>query len=99
MADIETQASIAADTWGIEASPFMEPDIASKIEEQFLDRGDVSAFRVVGGRRLSPSDDDNISPGEGRRSRFVITHPDLGLDSALFLLVQCRPRTMQQMLT
>lgn len=81
MADIETQASIAADTWGIEASPFMEPDIASKIEEQFLDRGDVSAFRVVGGRRLSPSDDDNISPGEGRRSRFVITHPDLGLDS------------------
>ena len=84
MEDIESKASIAADTWGIEATPFYEPDIANKIEEQFADRGDVSVFRVVGGRRLSPSADDNgdkILPGEGRRSRFVITHSELGLDS------------------
>lgn len=89
MADIEAQASIAADTWGIEATPFLEPSIATKIEEQFADRADVTAFRVVGGRRLSPSLDDealddedngNISRGEGKRSRFIITHPDLGLD-------------------
>jgi len=84
MADIESKASIAADTWGIEATPFYEPDIANKIEQQFADRGDVSVFRVVGGRRLSPSTNDNgdkILPGEGRRSRFVITHSELGLDS------------------
>jgi len=83
MADIESKASIAADTWGIEATPFYEPDIANKIEQQFADRGDVSVFRVVGGRRLSPSDDngDKILPGEGRRSRFIITHSELGLDS------------------
>ena len=77
MEDIESKASIAADTWGVETTPFMEPDIANKIEEQFATRGDVTVFRVVGGRRLSPSTDDNgdkILPGEGRRSRFVITH-------------------------
>ena len=84
MEDIESKASIAADTWGIEATPFYEPDIANKIEEQFATRGDVTVFRVVGGRRLSPSDDngDKILLGEGRRSRFVITHSELGLDSA-----------------
>ena len=84
MEDIESKASIAADTWGIETTAFMEPDIANKIEEQFADRGDVTVFRVVGGRRLSPSTDgngDKILPGEGRRSRFVITHSELGLDS------------------
>ena len=84
MADIEAQASLAADTWGIEVTPFLEPSIATKIEEQFADRADVTAFRVLGGRRLSPSLDDedngNISKGEGKRSRFIITHPDLSLD-------------------
>ena len=81
MADIEAQASLAADTWGIEVTPFLEPSIATKIEEQFADRADVTAFRVVGGRRLSPSEDNgNISKGEGKRSRFIIIHPDLGLD-------------------
>jgi len=84
MEDIESKASIAADTWGVETTPFMEPALANKIESQFADRGDVTVFRVVGGRRLSPSADDNgdnILPGEGRRSRFVITHSELGLDS------------------
>jgi len=31
--------------------------------------------------RLAPSSDD-ISKGEGRRSKFVFIHPDLGLDAA-----------------
>ena len=59
MEDIESKASIAVDTWGVETTPFMEPDIANKIEQQFAERGDVTVFRVVGGRRLSPSTDDN----------------------------------------
>eukprot|EP00571_Detonula_confervacea_P003908 CAMPEP_0172325222 /NCGR_PEP_ID=MMETSP1058-20130122/53439_1 /TAXON_ID=83371 /ORGANISM="Detonula confervacea, Strain CCMP 353" /LENGTH=257 /DNA_ID=CAMNT_0013041703 /DNA_START=162 /DNA_END=935 /DNA_ORIENTATION=+ len=81
--DIESLATKAADTWGIESTLFMEPDIASQIEEQFQDRGDVIAFRVVGGRRRSlPVGSDDASPGEGRRSRFVLMHPDLGLDLA-----------------
>ena len=55
MADIESQAATAADTWSIEATPFMEPDVAAQVEEQFEDRADVIAYRVVGGRRL-PTD-------------------------------------------
>ena len=59
----------------------MEPADASKIEEKFQDSGDVMCFRVFGGRRLSPESDDNtVKPGEGRRSRFVIAHADLGMD-------------------
>eukprot|EP00584_Thalassiosira_punctigera_P019320 CAMPEP_0172552402 /NCGR_PEP_ID=MMETSP1067-20121228/44761_1 /TAXON_ID=265564 ORGANISM="Thalassiosira punctigera, Strain Tpunct2005C2" /NCGR_SAMPLE_ID=MMETSP1067 /ASSEMBLY_ACC=CAM_ASM_000444 /LENGTH=197 /DNA_ID=CAMNT_0013340381 /DNA_START=328 /DNA_END=921 /DNA_ORIENTATION=+ len=80
MASIESQAAIAADTWSIECTPFMEPDVAAEVEENFQDRADVIAFRVAGGRRLLPSDSSNVSPGEGRRSRFVMMHPDLGLD-------------------
>lgn len=83
MTHIESQAATAADTWSIEATPFMEPDLANKVEEQFQDRGDITAFRVVGGRRLTlePSN-DKVGPGQGRRSRFVLMHPDLGLDLA-----------------
>lgn len=80
MTDIESQAAIAADTWSIESTSFMEPDVAAKVEELFQNRADVIAFRVAGGRRLLPVDSSNVSPGEGRRSRFVIMHPDLGLD-------------------
>jgi RNA-binding protein YlmH len=79
--DIISQASTAAETWTIESTIFLEPDVASQVETQLQDRGDVLAFRVVGGRRLTPSSDD-ISKGEGRRSRFVFVHPDLGLDAA-----------------
>lgn len=81
ISDVESQAAIAADTWSIEATQFFEPDIASQIEEKFQDRGDVIAYRVVGGRR-SPAEnaDESMSSGEGRRSRFVLMHPDLGLD-------------------
>lgn len=81
MEDIESQASTAAETWSVEATNFLEPDVASKVEERFQDRADILAFRVVGGRRLAASCDD-ISNGEGRRSRFVFTHPDLGMDAA-----------------
>lgn len=87
---VESQAAIAADTWSIESTPFMEPDVASQIAEKFRDRGDIVAFQVVGGRRVptataessSTTEDDDPSPGEGRRSRFVLMHPDLGLDAA-----------------
>jgi len=80
MTDIESQAAVAADTWSIESTPFMDPDIAAKVEEQFQGRADVTAFRVAGGRRLLPVGSTKVSPGEGRRSRFVLMHPDLGLD-------------------
>lgn len=70
--DIEYQAAIAAETWSVEATPFLEPDIASEIERRFENRGDVKAFRVVGGRRL---------PVNSKRSRFVISHADLGMDA------------------
>jgi len=79
---VESLAAEAADTWSIQATPFLEPDDASKIEEKFQDRGDVLCLRVFGGRRLSPESDNNIvKPGEGRRSRFVIAHADLGMDA------------------
>ena len=88
LSDIEAQANVATETWSIETTPFMEPSIANRVEELFQFRGDVIAHRVVGGRR-SPSqltmDDDAASvmpPGEGRRSRFILLHPDLGLDIA-----------------
>lgn len=90
MATLESQAAIAADTWSIESTPFMEPDVAAMVEEQFQDRCDVIAFRVVGGRRLLPADPSDISPGEGKRSRFVIMHPDLGLDISTAELEYCR---------
>ena len=79
--DLEAQASSAAETWSVEATIFLEPEVAAKVEQQFQDRADVSSFRVFGGRRLSPTSDE-ISSGEGRRSRFVFMHPDLGLDAA-----------------
>lgn len=78
---VESLAAEAADTWSIQATPFLEPADASKIEEKFQDRGDVLCLRVFGGRRLSPESDNNtVKPGEGRRSRFVIAHADLGMD-------------------
>ncbi|KAL7460494.1 hypothetical protein ACHAXS_002922 [Conticribra weissflogii] len=77
---IEHQATIAAETWSVEATPFLDPDIASEIEQRFQDRGDVMVFRVVGGRRLSANSQKN-SRGEGKRSRFVISHADLGMDA------------------
>ncbi|KAL3798767.1 hypothetical protein ACHAWO_012011 [Cyclotella atomus] len=82
MEDVEAQAIAAAESWSVEATTFLEPDVASQVETKFEDRGDVLAFRVFGGRRLAPSSGQNISPGEGRRSRFVFMHPDLGLDAA-----------------
>ena len=78
--DIESQASEAADTWSIIATSFLEPDIASQVEERFKDRADVLALRVVGGRRSPSTSFDTITNGEGRRSRFVLVHPDLGFD-------------------
>merc|ERR1712194_235217 len=62
--------------------PFMDPDKAAQIEAQFRGRADVSLIRVAGGRRLLPTESSTVSPGEGRRSRFIIMHPDLGLDIA-----------------
>ena len=82
MEAVESLAAEAADTWSIQATPFLEPADASKIEEKFQDRGDVLCLRVFGGRRLSPEPDNNtVKPGEGRRSRFVIAHADLGMDA------------------
>ncbi|KAL9180774.1 hypothetical protein ACHAXT_011227 [Thalassiosira profunda] len=82
MADIEAQAATAADTWSIEATPFLAPDVAAQVEEKFRERGDVVAFRVVGGRRVPSETPEDLSSGEGIRSRFVLMHPDLGLDIA-----------------
>lgn len=79
--DIESLASTAAETWSVETTPFLEPDIAAQVEERFQDRGDVIAYRVVGGRRLI-AESPNVGKGEGRRCRFVLMHPDLGLDIA-----------------
>lgn len=77
---VESLAAEAADTWSIQATPFLEPADAVIVEEQFQDRGDVLCLRVFGGRRLAPESDNIIMPGQGRRSRFVIAHADLGLD-------------------
>ena len=79
--NVEELASTAAETWSVESTMFLEPDVALQVEQQFQDRADVLAFRIFGGRRLAPSSDD-ISNGEGRRSKFVFIHPDLGLDAA-----------------
>jgi len=81
MEEIEGQALTAAETWSVEATAFLEPDVATKVDRLFQDRGDVSAFQVLGGRRIAAASDD-ISNGEGRRSRFVFMHPDLFLDAA-----------------
>jgi len=78
---VESLAAEAADTWSIQATPFLEPSDALKIEEKFQDRGDVLCFRVFGGRRLAPESDNIVMPGQGRRSRFVIAHSDLGMDA------------------
>ena len=80
--DVQAQASVAADTWSIETTPFLEPEMANQIEEQFQDRADIIALRVYGGRRRTPASSDTISSGEGSRSRFVLVHPDIGLDIA-----------------
>jgi len=80
MTHIESIAATAAHSWTVESTPFMEPDLAVKVEEKFRERADVIAFRVAGGRRLLPAESSDASPGEGRRSRFVVMHPDLGLD-------------------
>ena len=80
--EVQAKASVAADTWSIETTPFLEPEIAHQIEEQFQDRADVIALRVVGGRRRPASSPDNIVSGEGSRSRFILIHPDIGLDIA-----------------
>ena len=79
--NVEELASTAAETWSVESTMFLEPDVALQVEQQFQDRADVLAFRIFGGRRLAPSSDD-ISNGEGRRSKFVFIHPDLVLDAA-----------------
>ena len=66
----------------VETTTFLETDEALQVEVKFQDRGDVVAFCVLGGRRLAPTSPDEIAKGEGRRSRFVFMHPDLGLDAA-----------------
>jgi RNA-binding protein YlmH len=85
MADVESRAACAIETWSVEATPFMEPECADAIERMLAARADVAAFRIVGGRRrCAPpggGGSSSASSGEGRRSRFVLVHPDLGLDS------------------
>jgi len=87
--DAESRAASAASTWSIEATPFVDPPCALRITKLFEERGDVIAHRIAGGRRTVPSnldDDGRTKPGptgEGRRCRFVIMHPDLGLDAAM----------------
>ncbi|KAL3772842.1 hypothetical protein ACHAWU_002351 [Discostella pseudostelligera] len=86
LTDIESQATLAIDTWSIEATPFLEPNDANQVQELFQHRGDVAFHRVVGGRRtpsqILTDDTTSLSNGEGRRSRLILFHPDLGLDSA-----------------
>jgi RNA-binding protein YlmH len=91
LSDIESQATTAIETWSIESTPFLEPNVANQVQELFQHRGDVTVYRVVGGRRTPSQLTDNdydgdstatLSNGEGRRSRFILFHPDLGLDIA-----------------
>lgn len=83
LADVESKAAVAVETWSVETTPFLEPELAAKIEEKFQDRGDVIAYRLLGGRRRPiESEGKGVSSGEGMRSRFVLMHPDLGLDIA-----------------
>jgi len=94
MADVESRAACAIETWSVEATPFMEPEFADAVERMLVDRGDVVSFRIVGGRRRcspppgegggsssSSTSSSSTSVEEGRRSRFVLMHPDLGLDA------------------
>ena len=97
MADVESRAACAIETWSVEATPFMEPEFADVVEKWLMDRGDVVSFRIAGGRRRCPppppgggegggsssstNTSSSSSVGEGRRSRFVLMHPDLGLDA------------------
>ena len=92
MADVESRAACAIETWSVEATPFMEPELADVVERMLMDRGDVASFRISGGRRrCSPpppggegggSSTSTSTSVEGvRRSRFVLVHPDLGLDA------------------
>ena len=92
MADVESRAACAIETWSVEATPFMEPEFADVVERMLMDRGDVASFRIAGGRRrCSPpppggegggsSTSTSTSVEGGRRSRFVLMHPDLGLDA------------------
>lgn len=91
LSDIESQAMNAIETWSIEVTPFLEPNVANQVQELFQYRGDVTVYRVVGGRRTPSQSVENndigksatsLSSGEGRRSRFILFHPDLGLDIA-----------------
>ncbi len=90
LSDIESQATTAIETWSIESTPFLEPKVANQVQELFQHRGDVTVYRLVGGRRTPSQLTDNydgdsttsLSNGEGRRSRFILFHPDLGLDLA-----------------
>ena len=79
--EAERLASLAVDTWEVHCTPFYEPEDASVVESAFDGRGDVDAFRVSGGGRAPCPSGGEAGPGEGRRSRFVLAHPDLGLDA------------------
>jgi len=93
MADVESRAACAIETWSVEATPFLEPEFADVVERMLMDRCDVASFRIVGGRRRcspppggegggsSSFTSSSTSVEEGRRSRFVLMHPDLGLDA------------------
>ena len=82
--EAESLAALAVETWEVQCTPFYEPEDAARIGTAFADRADVAAFRVVGGGRTPCPDgeDGKAGPGEGSRSRFVLAHPDLGLDVA-----------------
>jgi len=82
--EAEQLAALAVETWEVQCTPFYEPEDASRIGAAFADRADVAVFRVVGGGRTPCPDgeDGKAGPGEGSRSRFVLAHPDLGLDAA-----------------
>jgi RNA-binding protein YlmH len=62
--DLEARASSASESWAVDVTDFLSPELADAVEARFDGRGDVAAVRVGG------------VPG-ARRSRFVLTNPDL----------------------
>jgi len=67
--DIESQAVAAAEAWSVEVTAFLDEKEASLVADRLEGRADIACIRV-GGRSGSV------------RSRFVLTNPDLGIDSA-----------------
>eukprot|EP00547_Thalassionema_nitzschioides_P013818 CAMPEP_0194248490 /NCGR_PEP_ID=MMETSP0158-20130606/18491_1 /TAXON_ID=33649 /ORGANISM="Thalassionema nitzschioides, Strain L26-B" /LENGTH=220 /DNA_ID=CAMNT_0038984799 /DNA_START=70 /DNA_END=729 /DNA_ORIENTATION=- len=75
--ELEAQAIATSEAWGIDTTQFFDSNEAAQIEEKLCGRADVTCLRL-GGRPNSV------------RARFVLTHPDLGMDVASAEAEHCR---------